>query len=105
MIEPTEGDIGRLVIYRDHAGKTEIGTVTSFTEHWVYVRYGIGLTPAPTSRFDLSWAQPVDEPYVCPDCGRRSYHPQDKLHRFCVVCGFETENDLRRQLSRGSSPR
>jgi ribosomal protein L37E len=105
MIEPTESDIGRLVIYRDSGGKVESGVITSFTEHWVYVRYGIGLTGAPTSRHDLTWAvQPHDEtPYVCPDCGRRSWHPQDKLHRFCSVCGFEDERDLRRQLSRQSS--
>jgi ribosomal protein L37E len=107
MIEPTEADIGRLVVYRDRGGKVEYGTITSFTEHFVYVRYGIGLTPAPTSRFDLTWAVlPHDEaPYVCPDCGRRSWHPQDKLHRFCSVCGFETDNDLRRQVSRQSSRR
>ena len=103
MIEPTKGDIGRAVVYRDSSGTTETGTVVSFTEEWVYVRYRVW--PEATARADLSWALPAEAPYVCPDCGRRSYHPQDKLHRFCVVCGFEDVNDLRRQLSRGSSSR
>lgn len=26
--------------------------------------------------------------FVCPLCGRASWHPKDAEHRFCGVCGF-----------------
>lgn len=29
------------------------------------------------------------EPYVCPTCGRASWHPEDKRNRYCAVCGWE----------------
>ena len=30
--------------------------------------------------------------YLCPTCGRVSYHPKDAEHRYCAVCGFEDRN-------------
>lgn len=27
--------------------------------------------------------------YVCPTCGRASWHPEDGRNKFCGVCGFE----------------
>ena len=43
MIEPTEEDIGRAVVYtgnRYPGGKLEEGVITSFHDHAVFVRYG-----------------------------------------------------------------
>ena len=56
MIKPTEADIGRKVIYKDRSGsKVEEGTITSFNDHCVFVRYGNGSTSAGTDRKDLEW--------------------------------------------------
>lgn len=57
MIEPTQTDIGRSVIYRDFGGrgKIEEGVITSFNDHYVFVRY-CGETSAATSREDLEWS-------------------------------------------------
>ena len=57
MIEPTEADIGRSVIYTG-GPKPERGVITSFNERYVFVRYG---DPRPgeglaTSRENLEWA-------------------------------------------------
>jgi hypothetical protein len=30
-------------------------------------------------------------PYVCPTCGRSSWHPEDLRHGYCPLCGFETD--------------
>ena len=64
MIEPTQADIGREVIYtgnRYQGGELEYGVITSFNDHAVFVRYhgtraliGIG-----TNRQDLEWAHKV----------------------------------------------
>jgi hypothetical protein len=43
MIEPTEHDIGRAVVYtgnRYPGGKLEEGVITSFNDYAVFVRYG-----------------------------------------------------------------
>lgn len=29
--------------------------------------------------------------YVCPTCGRASWHPEDCRNKFCGVCGFEAD--------------
>lgn len=29
--------------------------------------------------------------YVCPTCGRASWHPEDGRNKFCGVCGFEAD--------------
>lgn len=40
MIEPTINDIGRFVVYVDHAGTTaEAGRITSFNEQTVFVAF------------------------------------------------------------------
>ena len=54
MIDPTEEDVGRKVVYTK--GPTiQIGFIKSFTEDWVFVRYHSGDTAAATSRKDLDW--------------------------------------------------
>lgn len=62
MIEPEEKDIGRSVIYVPLHAKgdlshpdCEYGTITSFNERVVFVRYGVGITSAGTHREDLYW--------------------------------------------------
>ncbi len=58
MIEPTETDIGRMVIYRNLGGhgKIEEGVISSFTDNYVFVRYGMGPTAAATRHKDLEWS-------------------------------------------------
>jgi hypothetical protein len=61
MIEPTEHDIGRAVVYtgnRFPGGKLEEGVITSFHDHAVFVRYGTDLHSKATSRADLDWVRP-----------------------------------------------
>ena len=58
MIEPTEADIGRKVVYtgnRYPGGKLEEGVVTSFNSRSVFVRYGADVGSKATSRQDLEW--------------------------------------------------
>jgi hypothetical protein len=62
MIEPTQDDIGRKVIYREHGDfpgrKLEEGVITSFNSTCVFVRYGSRTGSAGTAREDLEWATP-----------------------------------------------
>lgn len=58
MINPTEKDIGRKVVYRGLGGEVDEGVITSFTEHVVFVRYGECTTSAATRRDQLEWAAP-----------------------------------------------
>lgn len=53
MINPTEADIGRKVVY--DRGYRQVGVITSLTENYVFVRYGSGSTSAATRREDLEW--------------------------------------------------
>ncbi len=57
MIEPTKVDIGRKVNYQaGHPGApVEQGIITSFNDHYVFVRYGAKTTSEATSREDLNW--------------------------------------------------
>lgn len=57
MIEPTEKDVGRWVIYQaGHPNAPrEDGTITGFNDSVVWVRYRGDLHAKPTSRADLSW--------------------------------------------------
>lgn len=57
MIEPTDNDVGRKVVYRAHHPGTQLeeGVITSFNESFVFVRYGSGTTSQATSRNDLEW--------------------------------------------------
>jgi hypothetical protein len=63
MIEPTEEDIGRAVVYtgnRFPGGKLEEGIITSFHDHAVFVRYGSdNHSKATTLRADLDWGRPT----------------------------------------------
>ena len=58
MINPTDDDIGREVIYtaKHHGAKPESGVITSFNEHIVFVRYGRDTLSKGTAREDLNWA-------------------------------------------------
>lgn len=61
MIEPTEDDIGRRVIYtgnRYPGGLPELGVITSFNEHCVFVSYSLGSGGTATLREDLEWEHP-----------------------------------------------
>lgn len=56
MIDPTERDIGRKVIYTgNYGGSLEEGVITSFNNSYVFVRYGTKYTSEATSRSDLEW--------------------------------------------------
>ena len=59
MVEPSENDIGRLVVYtgnRYPGGKLEEGIITSYNDHCVFVRYSGELHSKATSRKDLEWS-------------------------------------------------
>lgn len=60
MIDPTEADIGRRVVYRAQGQPGERGVITSFNKHWVFVRYARQRHPdangIATHRDDLHWA-------------------------------------------------
>jgi hypothetical protein len=59
MIEPTEADIGRTVLYTGNryvGGKTERGVITGFNHWTVFVRYGVERYAKATNRADLEWA-------------------------------------------------
>jgi len=57
MIEPTEDDIGRAVVYtgnRYPGGKLEQGIITSYHDHAVFVRYGADKGTAKQHRAPIS---------------------------------------------------
>ena len=58
MIEPTDADIGRKVIYtgnRYPGGKAEIGVINGFNRDYVFVRYSVDIGAKATLREDLEW--------------------------------------------------
>jgi len=58
MIEPTTDDVGRRVVYRPtwHAeARAEPGVITSISEAFVFVRYGLSGPGVATRREDLFW--------------------------------------------------
>ena len=59
MIEPKEEDIGKKVIYKQHwddyGQRWEIGKVTSFNEHYVFVQYYGDNHSKSTKKQDLTW--------------------------------------------------
>jgi hypothetical protein len=62
MIEPTDKDIGRGVVYTGNhypGGELEEGTITSFNDSAVFVRYRGDLRSKATSPQDLEWAHPT----------------------------------------------
>lgn len=67
MIEPTEKDIGRVVLYQGgHPDGKDRGVITSFNASVVFVRYGAKQYSQATDRCALSWEKPAppagDEP-------------------------------------------
>lgn len=56
MVEPSESDIGRMVIYRSGHGGDEEGVIISVNSEYVFVRYKGQYTSAATRREDLEWA-------------------------------------------------
>jgi len=58
VIEPTETDIGRKVVYTGNSypgGKREEGVITSFNQDSIFVRYGGDVGSKATDRRDLEW--------------------------------------------------
>ena len=60
MIDPTERGVGRGVIYRVRNRNGDIideerGVISSFSDHYVFVRYGTSSTAQATDRNDLFW--------------------------------------------------
>lgn len=55
MIEPTSKHIGCKVVYRNGLGQFEDGVITSFNDHYVFVRYGADAHSKATRREDLQW--------------------------------------------------
>jgi hypothetical protein len=58
MIEPTEADIGRSVLYTGNrfvGGKMERGVITGLNHWTVFVRYGSDAHAKATSRENLEW--------------------------------------------------
>jgi hypothetical protein len=56
MIEPTQSDIGRNVIYRVHCNaKAEEGVITRFNEKYVFVRFVKEEKSAVAMRDQLEW--------------------------------------------------
>lgn len=60
MIEPKQGDEGRLVNYwprgiGNHEVMPEVGEISSWNEHMVFVRYHIGGAGIATPRQNLTW--------------------------------------------------
>ena len=54
MINPKPGDEGRWVTYIPSVGPREAGLISSWNDHYVFVRYHTGDTAA-TDRRDLEW--------------------------------------------------
>ncbi len=56
MIEPTEKDIGRKVIYQGgHPDDKQEGVITSYNDYCVFVRYGSSVISQATFRQDLKY--------------------------------------------------
>jgi hypothetical protein len=58
MIDPTEKDIGRGVIYCQGKPWQESGVITSFNPSFVFVRYGSSRHGVATKREDLVYELP-----------------------------------------------
>lgn len=62
MINPTEKDIGRSVVYKPSHGTIEQGVITSFNEKVVFVRYKQNSSQGQaTKRKDLEWLSETNE--------------------------------------------
>ena len=60
MIQPTEKDVGRQVVYTPIGmpHRAEEGVITSFNEMCVFVRYGADTDSKGTMRKQLEWSHP-----------------------------------------------
>jgi hypothetical protein len=59
VIDPTEDDVGRSVVYLSGRDERQEGTISSFNSRYVFVRYARwngGQTAAATRREDLEWS-------------------------------------------------
>jgi hypothetical protein len=82
MIDPSQDDIGRAVIYtgnRYPGGKTEEGVITSFNNTAVFVRYGADKHSKGTARADLEWASTAMTRLQI------SENPPTAAHRRCII--------------------
>ena len=64
MIDPTEEDVGRSVIYTGNThpgGELEYGRITSVNPRVVFVCYGNDRHSKATNRGDLEWNNKTDE--------------------------------------------
>ena len=60
MIDPIEKDIGREVFFngtRRHEASGNVGVITGFDLHFVYVRYGQHTTSEGNRRENLEWVK------------------------------------------------
>jgi hypothetical protein len=57
VIEPTEADIGRAVVYHPRGGKSEDGIIRGFNRNFVFVQYKGDLHSKATRRNDLTWKE------------------------------------------------
>lgn len=62
MINPRKEDIGRRVKYYGKHGPTESGSITSFNDEWVFVRYDGFHWSRATKRRNLFWTNDEKNP-------------------------------------------
>lgn len=55
MINPTQDDIGRSVVYDKSGRDREIGVLISFNDQYAFVRYGSDSNSKATRFSDLDW--------------------------------------------------
>ncbi len=80
MIDPTEKDVGRGVIYIGHGGERERGTITSIRHaDKTFVNYGRGSTSALTRNDQLHWEFPTKDEFVV------TVHGRDESGRMMVT--------------------
>jgi hypothetical protein len=59
MVIPSQDDIGRAVVYMRGDPPFDEGVITSFNDHFVFVRYGKDWHSKATHRSDLQWVHRV----------------------------------------------
>ena len=53
-----DSDVGRLAIYTAHHGERQEGTISSWNDTYVFVRYGLGSTAVATDPDQLEFSNP-----------------------------------------------
>ena len=56
LVDLKNSDVGRNVIYTAHHGEREEGVISSWNDHYVFVRYGRGSTAAATDPDQLEFS-------------------------------------------------